>query len=195
VNFLNVGPMELMVILIIAILVVGPKRLVETVQTIRRYAGQLRSLSSEFTTLIQTEVQAAQSGGDPASTDAAGSPEAGQDVEPGTGGDLKDLIREGIAPIASIQAELRATAQETREAFESVVTKDLAPIANIPSELQTELEQDLASIASIPAELQTELEDAAQETHRALATPIDSEPDKKEPTETPPSSQSKQEVG
>ena len=62
-------------------------------------------------------------------------------------------------------------------------------------ELQTELELNLASIASIPAELQTELEDAAQETHQALATPIDSEPDKTEPTDEPPSSQSEQEVG
>ena len=176
-NFLNVGPMELMVILIIAIMVVGPKRMVETVQTIRRFAGQLRSLSSEFTSLIQTEVQTAERRGDPVSTDAASSPEGSQDVERGTGGDLKDIIREGIAPIASIQAELRATAQETRQAFESVV------------------EKDLASIVSIPAELQTELEDAAQETRRALATPIDSEPDKKKSTDEPVSSQSEQEVG
>jgi Sec-independent protein translocase protein TatA len=177
VNFLNVGPMELMVIMIIAIMVVGPKRMVETVQAIRQFAGQLRSLSGEFTSLIQTEVQAAERGGDAASTDAAGGPQASQDVERGTGGDLKDIIREGIAPIASIQAELRATAQETRQAFENV------------------MEQDLAPIASIPTELQTELEDAAQKTRRALATPIDTEPDREEPTEEPASSESEQEVG
>jgi Sec-independent protein translocase protein TatA len=177
VNFLNIGPMELMVILVIAIMVVGPKRMVETVQAIRRFAGQLRGLSGEFTSLIQNEVQAAQRGGDPASADETSDPQAGQDIKPGTGGDLQDIIREGIAPIASIQAELRATAQETRQAFENVVDKDLA------------------SIASIPTELQTELKDAAQETRRALATPIDTEPDRKEPTEESPSSQSEQEVG
>jgi Sec-independent protein translocase protein TatA len=177
VNFLNVGPMELMVILIIAIMVVGPKRMVEVIQAIRQFAGQLRSLSGEFTSLIQNEVQAAERGGDPASAGAAGDPQASQDVKRGTGGDLQDIIREGIAPIASIQAELRATAQETRQAFENVV------------------EQDLAPIASIPTELQTELEDAAHETRRALATPIDAEPDRKEPPEEPASSESEQEVG
>jgi Sec-independent protein translocase protein TatA len=176
VNFLNVGPMELMVILIIAIMVVGPKRMVETVQAVRRFAGQLRNLSGEFTSLIQNEVQAAEREADPASTGAAGGPEGSRDVKRGTSEDLQDIIREGIAPIASIQAELRATAQETRQAFESVV------------------EKDLASIASIPAELQMELEDAAQETRRTLATPIDSEPDRKEPTDEPASNQSEQEV-
>jgi Sec-independent protein translocase protein TatA len=168
--------MELMTILIIAILVVGPKRLVEVVQTIRRYADQLRSLSGEFTSLIQNEVQAAERRGDQSAADAAGDQDATRDVAQGTGGDLQDIIREGVAPIASIQAELRATAQETRQAFEDVVAKDLV------------------SIASIPAELQTELEDAVQETRQALATPIDSEPDKAKSVDEPASSQSEQEV-
>jgi Sec-independent protein translocase protein TatA len=176
VNFLNVGPMELMTILIIAILVIGPKRMVEVVQTIRRFAGQLRSLSGEFTSLIQNEVQAAERRGDQSAADAAGDQDVTQDAAQGTGDDLRDIIREGIAPIASIQAELLATAQETRQAFEDVVAKDLA------------------SIASIPAELETELEDAAQETRRALATPIDSEPDKGKSTDESSGGQSEQEV-
>jgi Sec-independent protein translocase protein TatA len=170
VNFLNVGPMELMVILIIAILVVGPKRLVEVVQTIRRYAGQLRSLSSEFASLIQNEVQVAERGGDR-------SQDATQDVTQGTGGDLQDIIREGVAPIASIQAELRATAQETRQAFEDVVAKDLV------------------SIASIPAELQTELEDTVQQTRRALETPIENTVEKDKVKDEPAGNESEQEAG
>jgi Sec-independent protein translocase protein TatA len=177
VNFLNVGPMELMVILILAIMLVGPKRVVEVVQTIRRFAGQLRSLSGEFTSLIQNEVQTAERRDAPSAVvDAAGDQDATQDAVQRKGGDLQDIIREGVAPIANIQAELRATAQETRQAFENVVSKDLA------------------SIASIPAELQIEFEDAAQETRRILATPIDSEPDKGEPTDKSASGQSEQEV-
>jgi Sec-independent protein translocase protein TatA len=177
VNFLNVGPMELMTILIIAILVVGPKRMVEVVQTIRRFAGQLRSLSGEFTSLIQNEVQAAERRGDQSAADAAGDQGATQDVAQGTGGDLQDIIREGVAPIASIQAELLATAQETRQAFEDIVAKDLV------------------SIASIPAELQTELEDAAQQTRRALETPIENTAEKDKAKDEPAGNESEQEAG
>jgi Sec-independent protein translocase protein TatA len=177
VNFLNVGPMELMVILILAIMLVGPKRVVEVVQTIRRFAGQLRSLSGEFTSLIQREVQAAERGADAASADTAGSPDETQDTKRGTHGDLQDIVREGIAPIASIQAELRATAQETRQAFENVVA------------------EDLASIASIPAELQTEFQDAARETRRALETPIDSESERSKAGGKSASDESEQEAG
>ena len=44
-NFLNVGPWEVTVILIIAILVVGPKRMVEVGRSIGRAASQMRRLS------------------------------------------------------------------------------------------------------------------------------------------------------
>lgn len=61
-NFLNVGPWELTVVLMIAILMIGPKKMVELAQTIRRYATQLRKLSGEFTTVLQSEIQATEQG-------------------------------------------------------------------------------------------------------------------------------------
>jgi Sec-independent protein translocase protein TatA len=160
VNFLNVGPWELMVILIIAILLVGPKRVVEIVQTVRRFAGQLSSLSREFTSIIQAEVQDsemdqdAQGAPEGEAMPASGDQDVSRKAEPG----LMDTLREGIAPIRDLQTELRTTAQETREALESVVQQGMEPIGVI----------------------QTELQEAAKITRQALQTPIQGEP-------TPPS--------
>lgn len=61
-NFLNVGPWELTVVLMIAIMMIGPKKMVELARTIRRYATQLRKLSGEFTTVLQSEIQATEQG-------------------------------------------------------------------------------------------------------------------------------------
>ena len=57
-NFLNVGPWELTVVLIIAILLVGPRRMAEIARTIGRTTSQMRRLSSEFLGTIQAELQA-----------------------------------------------------------------------------------------------------------------------------------------
>lgn len=57
-NFLNVGTWELVFILIIAILVVGPERMVEMARSFGRLSRQLRKMSSEFTSTIQAEIAA-----------------------------------------------------------------------------------------------------------------------------------------
>ncbi len=57
----NVGLAELLVILIISILVVGPKRTVEIAQTLGRISRQLRDLSREFTNALQAEIDATES--------------------------------------------------------------------------------------------------------------------------------------
>jgi Tat protein translocase TatB subunit len=58
VDFLNVGPWELIVVLIIAILVAGPKRMVEIARTLGQFSRQLRDMSREFTMALQSEIQA-----------------------------------------------------------------------------------------------------------------------------------------
>jgi sec-independent protein translocase protein TatB len=58
VNFLNVGSWELILILIIAILVVGPERMVEMARSFGRISRQLRKMSHEFTSTIQAEISA-----------------------------------------------------------------------------------------------------------------------------------------
>ena len=166
-NFLNVGPLELAVILILAILLVGPKRVVEIVQTIRRFADQLRSMSSEFTSLIQTEMQTTER--------EASSQDEPQDTKRKTGGELKTIIKEGITPIASIQAELRATVQETRQALESIVKDELGPIAGVQADLQAAAQEARQALESPIQDgpgpspsIQAELEATARETHQAL---------------------------
>lgn len=57
-DFLNVGPWELVLVLIIAILVAGPKRMVEIARALGQLSRQLRDLSREFTTALQAEIQA-----------------------------------------------------------------------------------------------------------------------------------------
>lgn len=133
-NFLNIGPWELMVILVIAILLVGPKRVVEIVQAIRRFAGQLRQMTGEFTSLIQTEAQAAEQEASEALSEIQGVEREGSES-------LEDTIKDGVASITSLQAELQTTAQETRQALEGFVKDELESAADIAAELQTTAEE------------------------------------------------------
>lgn len=61
-DFLNVGPWELVVVLIIAILVAGPQRMVEIARSLGRLSRQLRDLSREFTTALQAEIYSSEEG-------------------------------------------------------------------------------------------------------------------------------------
>lgn len=56
-DFLNIGPAELIVILIIAILVAGPRRMVEFARAFGRFSRDLRELSGQFIAALQSEVQ------------------------------------------------------------------------------------------------------------------------------------------
>lgn len=99
-NFLNVGPWELTVILIIAILLIGPQRMIELARAIGRVTSQLRRMSNEFTATIQAELRATE-----------------REVRQA----LEHTVEKKPEPIASIQAELQATERETRQALENVV--------------------------------------------------------------------------
>lgn len=56
-EFFNVGPAELILVLVIAILVAGPERMVEIARKLGHFSRQMRELSREFTTALQAEVQ------------------------------------------------------------------------------------------------------------------------------------------
>lgn len=119
-SFLNVGGWELTVILVLAILLVGPKRVVQIVRSIRRYASQLGEMTREFTSTLESE---ADEGGDGA---------AGQG--------LADLVK----PITDVQNELRSTADQTRQAMEGVV-KDLGAVEDVKDELSQAAEEARAA--------------------------------------------------
>jgi Sec-independent protein translocase protein TatA len=86
VDFLNVGPWELIVVLIIAILVAGPQRMVEIARTLGRASRQLRDLSREFTTALQTEIQAVEKEAGRSGPDLS---EVRQDLEDALSGSLQ----------------------------------------------------------------------------------------------------------
>jgi sec-independent protein translocase protein TatB len=99
VNFLNVGPWELAVILIIAILLVGPKRMAEMARTIGRVTSQMRTLSDEFIGVIQAELQ---------------------ETENETHQALDSIGQDVPGPATGILTELEATERETRQVLENI---------------------------------------------------------------------------
>lgn len=57
-NFFNIGTAELILIFIIALIVVGPRRLPEIGREIGRILSDLRKMSQEFTTDLTRELEA-----------------------------------------------------------------------------------------------------------------------------------------
>jgi len=128
VNFLNVGPWELTVILIIAILLVGPRRMVEIGRTIGRVTRQLRRFSNEFTSTLQAEVMATEH--------AATAGESPQDI-----------IKSITEPFTGLQAELQATERETRQALENLIDSTAEPIQDELQAVERETRQALENAA------------------------------------------------
>jgi len=111
-NFLNIGPWELSVILIIAILMIGPKRMVEITRAIGRITAHLRKLSGEFMSTIQTELKAAEQ---EARQTAGGVSEEGQ-----------------FSSIADISTDLEALGRETRQALSGIVSDVASAVEGEP---------------------------------------------------------------
>lgn len=153
-NFLNIGPWELTVILIMAILLVGPKRVIELVQAIRRIAGKLGRMSGEFTSLIQSEVRSVEQGADGILQEAAGG-KAGES--------LGDVVKDVIKPIADLQAELQTTALETRRSLENVVKSQAGLVGDIQTELQAAAQETRQALES-PIEDEPKLKETQDET-------------------------------
>jgi sec-independent protein translocase protein TatB len=56
----NIGTGELLFILLLALLVLGPRRIPEVARTLGRAARELRAISDEFTRALTREVEAAE---------------------------------------------------------------------------------------------------------------------------------------
>lgn len=56
----NIGTGELLFILLLALLVLGPRRIPEVARTLGRALRELRAMSNEFTTALTREVEAAE---------------------------------------------------------------------------------------------------------------------------------------
>ena len=121
-NFLNIGPLELLLIVAIAILVIGPQRMVDIIRTIGRLAGQARKLSGEFLSLIQAESLG---------TEVSEAKKKARETSEGIAEDLQK-------PITNIQSELATLEREARQALEKAVRGEEVKetTASIQAELQ-----------------------------------------------------------
>lgn len=136
-DFLNVGPWELVLVLIITILVAGPKRMVEIASSLGRLSRQLRDMSREFTSALQAEIEASES-------------EAGSAVADlrRAGRDLDNALSGALSPAAVEQDEPDSPTTQTAD-------KEGKPAAPAT---QTEPRGDSAAAQPSPIETQVDEE-------------------------------------
>ena len=126
-NFLNVGPSEMMVIVLIAILVVGPKRLAETVQAIGRVSRKMRKLSGEFVGAIRSEIQVTENDLKQLADEAQGTTDGAEGVvgelteaRQETDQSLKSLV-EGDLGLSSITEDIRSVQREAQGMMQTML--------------------------------------------------------------------------
>ena len=118
-SFINLGTWELVLIVIIAILAVGPQRLVQVVRTIQKWTGQARQISRQLMSSLQTELDAVE--------DLKGTAqEAVQAVK-----EIQQGVTETVAAVSSDGEALTDTAEEASAALKGL-KKDLAAMTKPP---------------------------------------------------------------
>ena len=121
-NLINLGSWEIVLIVVIAILAVGPKRMVQIVRTVQRWAAQARRLTGQLMSTLQTELDAADELKGTAQeavqavqqlkkglTDTATSADAGSAT-------LASTAQETTAALRGLKEDLDKTAQEVKDA-------------------------------------------------------------------------------
>jgi Sec-independent protein translocase protein TatA len=129
VSFINLGSWELVLIMVIAILAVGPKRMI--VRTIQRWAAQARKLSRQLMNTLQTEIDAAEDLKATAEEAARAVDEVRRGVtdtvaRAGASGDtLTETAREATAALSELKTDLEdvTRAHEDRAAEEEAETE------------------------------------------------------------------------
>ncbi|MBN1810825.1 MAG: twin-arginine translocase TatA/TatE family subunit [Anaerolineae bacterium] len=155
-GFFNIGTGELMIIIVIAILVIGPKRMLELGQAIGRLTQQGRRIWGEVMKTIQTELQ-----------------------------DTKEAVEEIAAGGSNLAAEVKATGQETGKALQKSKAEtfdmktELEEIGRETQQVMKEVTEGFASIITGKADLEKttagggdltakEIKTTSQKTDKAL---------------------------
>jgi sec-independent protein translocase protein TatA len=126
----NIGPLELMVILVVALLVVGPKRLPEVGRSIGRGLREFRKAQDEVTRTLRlslddeppsrpmrvasAEATAEQEPGEPAEGSSA---EPGDEAETGSGQGKAEGTDDVVRALGRGLAELRRAKEELQNSF------------------------------------------------------------------------------
>jgi sec-independent protein translocase protein TatB len=162
-DFLGIGPLELIVVLIIAFIVVGPERLPELARSIGKQLRELRALSQGLTAEWQREI------------DSLSRTESGESLQ-------ETLTK----PFKEVQADLQQALPkpiDVGKEIEDTLTKPL-------KEAQTDLEQAPNSSPASSSDAKpkpTPTESTPSEQSETASGDAKSEP---APTETTPSEQS-----
>jgi Sec-independent protein translocase protein TatA len=121
-----------MVILLIAILLIGPKRMAQIVQSIGKLSRQMRRLSGEFVGTIRSEIQTTEEGIKNVVDEAKGAADSTEGIteeltetKKETDQSLKDIV-EGDLGLSSITEDIRAVQREAQgmmqDLFSEVMT-------------------------------------------------------------------------
>jgi Sec-independent protein translocase protein TatA len=124
-GFFNIGTGELMIIIVIAILVIGPKRMLELGQSIGRLTRRGRQIWNEVMKTIQAELQDTK---EAVEEITAGGSDLAAEVK-ATGQETDKALQKGSAGVFSMKTELEEIGRETQqimkevtEGFTSIIT-------------------------------------------------------------------------
>ena len=126
---MNIGAPELMLIIALAILMIGPQRMVEIMRTLGRVATKLRQISGEFTGIVRSElgdVERETRGAMEEITGKAGKPAEVANALKASKGEaeksVQGLLKDGLG-LSDVASELKAAASDARR-FVKKVSED-----------------------------------------------------------------------
>lgn len=142
-DFLGVGPLELLIIMLLALIVVGPERLPELAKSIGKTMRTLRSVSSAVTAEWQRELESA-------------SEIKGEDGETISLKESLDAVRTELQGVVSAPAKtLTDTKQESQSSSSSVVETLQSARVDVEQALSTPLAEpstgNKSNLSSAPA--------------------------------------------
>jgi TatA/E family protein of Tat protein translocase len=116
----NIGPLELMVILVIALLVVGPKRLPEVGRSIGKGLREFRRAQDEVTRTIRMGIDddvTDDAGGTPPAEGGAGTVTSAVEASAGSAPAAEDDAADAVRTLGRSLAELRRAREELQRSF------------------------------------------------------------------------------
>jgi len=126
-NFFNIGTAELLLIFLIALIVVGPRRLPEIAQSLGKIVSDVRKMSQEFTVDMMREVNA------PAREDEAKEIAA------------QDVSEQPVQSLGKIINDVRKISQE----FTEEITRELnVSLDSVEKETKKIVDQDISEKAA-----------------------------------------------
>ena len=126
-NFFNIGTAELLLIFVIALIVVGPRRLPEIAQSLGKIVSDVRKMSQEFTVDMMREVNA------PAGEDEAKEIAA------------QDVSEQPVQSLGKIINDVRKISQE----FTEEITRELnISLDSAGNEAKKIVDQDISEKAA-----------------------------------------------